>query len=503
MRLRACDSCALRLRVCGFAHAALALRQSRNLGFSSAVAAQQLDAAALRMAAVAADVDAVRAALAPRPEAASAAARQSPEFSSLPHAMAQRIFKKLPVDLRARAALVCRSWRDLIAEPTVWTSVNLSPHSGISIDATDAVLRGATARAQGQLTFLMLYAGRISVDTLVEVLTSQQSIHELYWRNDPFSHSFPSFLHVEQVARALPQLPLFNIDVRVSSVVDAARMLRNESPFQALRVRALCIDGRPVETSDAAVLSLVAAISQHKKLDTLLINDVSLRTTAVIDAFAAAVTECGLRDLRISDGGLSPASQPTLLRLLRARKLQVLSIKNNGEALFDAAGAAQIADALGQHHKLQYLELTHALLWNDPTVAAVVMRAATRHPSLHALRFNADAPLDQAAAGIALCVLCASDSPKLRMLDIDHVILGDAGMRPLLGALAFTRYLRTLDCCNVGMSEEFARDVFLPAIRANTSLRKLTASRAWGGVANGVAPPAVLEAEALVAARRN
>ena len=42
---------------------------------------------------------------------------------------------------------------------------------------------------------------------------------------------------------------------------------------------------------------------------------------------------------------------------------------------------------------------------------------------------------------------------------------------------------------------------FLPAVRANTSLRTLSASRSWGDAHNGVAPPEVLEAEALVAAR--
>ena len=51
------------------------------------------------------------------------------------------------------------------------------------------------------------------------------------------------------------------------------------------------------------------------------------------------------------------------------------------------------------------------------------------------------------------------------------------------------------------MSEDFARERFLPAVRANTSLRKLRASEWWGDEEDGEAPPEVLEAEALVAAR--
>ena len=80
--------------------------------------------------------------------------------------------------------------------------------------------------------------------------------------------------------------------------------------------------------------------------------------------------------------------------------------------------------------------------------------------------------------------------------------LGDAGMGPLLDALAQNTHLRLLYCTNTGMSEGFARDRFLPAVRANTSLKVLCASSNWGGDAHGQAPAEVLEAEALVAARR-
>ena len=463
------------------------------------MAARQLDAAALRMAAVAADVNAVRAALAPCREAASSAARLSPEFSSLPHAVAQLVFKKIPADSRARAALVCRTWRDAIAEPAVWTQISLARARGITVEVTDAVLRGATARARGQLTDLVLGAGRISIDALVEVLTAQQgTLRNVYWTGEAPAYDYLSFDDVEQLLRAVPQLPSFFADVGVTSVVDATRMLRCDSPFQALRVCDLYVEGGTVETSDADVLLLGAAIKEHSSLDVIDINDVLLRTPAVFDAVAAAVAACGLSTVGFTRARLSPASQPALARLLQAGKLTTLVIHNGGEVLFDAGGVAQIADAIMALGSLRNLYLTATELWRDPVAIAAIMRAVTRHPGLQHLAFQADTPVDQAAAGAALCELCAADLPSLT---IHSLRLGDAGMRPLLGALKYTRYLRAFDCTNTGMSEEFARDVFLPAIRANTSLRKLTASAWWGGDANGVAPPAVLEAEALVAAR--
>jgi hypothetical protein len=51
------------------------------------------------------------------------------------------------------------------------------------------------------------------------------------------------------------------------------------------------------------------------------------------------------------------------------------------------------------------------------------------------------------------------------------------------------------------MSGAFARDTFLPAIRANTSLRELVASELWGGEEDGVALDEALQAEAIVTSR--
>jgi hypothetical protein len=51
--------------------------------------------------------------------------------------------------------------------------------------------------------------------------------------------------------------------------------------------------------------------------------------------------------------------------------------------------------------------------------------------------------------------------------------LGDAGVGPLFTALAQSTTLHTLDLTHNAISRECARDVVLPAVRANTSLRKL------------------------------
>jgi hypothetical protein len=58
-------------------------------------------------------------------------------------------------------------------------------------------------------------------------------------------------------------------------------------------------------------------------------------------------------------------------------------------------------------------------------------------------------------------------------MSIDGNGLGDAGLRPLFEALACNTRLRRLCICDSRMSAAFARDVLLPAVCANTSLREL------------------------------
>ncbi len=84
----------------------------------------------------------------------------------------------------------------------------------------------------------------------------------------------------------------------------------------------------------------------------------------------------------------------------------------------------------------------------------------------------------QAAAGAALGALVAANAPALTELDVSWCHLGDDGLRPLFEALPQNTHLRMLKCEGNGSSREFGRDVALPAVRANASLRQLELD--WG-----------------------
>jgi hypothetical protein len=174
----------------------------------------------------------------------------------------------------------------------------------------------------------------------------------------------------------------------------------------------------------------------------------------------------------------TPPGAAPLARLLTEGSLNALEIElpqNLGAPLFDAAGAALVADALRVNTTLTKLALGFAGLCLDMRVAGSLLGALVGHPSLRQLWILwGKTPEDNSSAfGAALGALVAADAPALRDLNLSNSDLRDAGLAPIVEALALNRHLRTLDVCWNAMSEAFARERLLPAVRANTTLRVL------------------------------
>jgi hypothetical protein len=314
------------------------------------------------------------------------------------------------------------------------------------------------------------------------------------------------------VLRAAPQLQELRTNV-TAPVREAVRVLRNEAPFGPLRVHNLNVakehavaeeeEDHEEEGADD-LLALVAAMRQHASLEGVCLHGVPLATPAVLDAFIDAMLDRRLSELAMNRCSLSPACAPPLTRLLGSAALKDLWIVHDGSPLLDAPAAAMLADALRANTTLRIFKLDMVNIWRDVAAGVAVVRALMAHPSLQVLSLFQNQPqtIDAAtAAGAALGALVAANAPALQELHVSCCALGDAGLAPLLDALASNTHLRTLHCENNAMSPAFARDAFLPAIRANGSLRELVASEWWGGVHGGVAPTEVLQAEGLVKAR--
>lgn len=127
--------------------ALLEASRARGAAPSRAFACSAADAAALhRVDALAVTLQRARSALA----ASDARRAWARGFASLPHTVVAKIFTLLGVEERARAACVQVSWRDALKDGNLWTVLDLSPAGGIPRQrATDALLRGAAAKALG------------------------------------------------------------------------------------------------------------------------------------------------------------------------------------------------------------------------------------------------------------------------------------------------------------------------------------------------------------------
>ena len=193
------------------------------------------------------------------------------------------------------------------------------------------------------------------------------------------------------------------------------------------------------------------------------------------------------RSLEFYGCDLSPASVPALARLVKGGMLESLLIVNWSPLLNEAA-ALTLADALTANRALKYLCLCGVHFWDAAAAAGAIMQALTGHPSLHEVDLNNNTPQDQAAAGAALGALVVANTPALKVLSVDESRYGNDGLVPLFDALPRNNHLRKLSCRSTGMSEAFARDVVLPAVRANTSLRTLYASWHFRGLEHELGP---------------
>ena len=212
---------------------------------------------------------------------------------------------------------------------------------------------------------------------------------------------------------------------------------------------------------------------------------------ALVDAALAR----RLRELTLEQ--CAPPAAGPLARLLADGSLAVFKVLPPGDApMFDAAGAALVADALRVNSTLTELVLCAADLCLDMRVAELLLGALVGHRSLRLFRFTEDYAVGEnlGAFGAALAALIAANAPALHVLVCLCNSLDDAGLAPIVEALALNNHLRELDVRWNSMSDEFARERLLPAVRANTSLRLLLCADNHTG-------PAAAEAEELVRRR--
>jgi hypothetical protein len=417
--------------------------------------------------------------------------------ASLPHAVLQLIFAQLPVDLRARCACVCRGWRAAVSERTLWTALDVSRTSGVSVAVTDAVLCGAAARAGGELKSLDVSGSvAISLEELLAVATANAAtLQQLHVRNSPCYR--PGFGvnrmlrldDAEALLQAAPQLRLLDADVCCASVADARCALSGEGLLAPLRAHGLRVTTFGAAEDD--VLTLAADVASHAWLQELRVHIRPLPAAAV-EAFVDAALARRLTGVSFCNCRLTAASTPALARLLGGNAVSSFAVWEHYD--LESPDAALLAGALRANSTLTSLTLGWEQFWHNAAALSTLLGGVTAHPSLRTLSLGANTTYggDLVAAGVALGALLAANAPALTELDVAQCHLEDAGLTPLFKALRRNTHLRMLRYNFNEISEAFARDVLLPAVRANASLRALHTDRHW---------PSELEAEDIVNGR--
>jgi hypothetical protein len=406
-------------------------------------------------------------------------------FAALPPALTLKILAALPADIRLRCAEVCRGWREMVAERSLWTRLDLSHTSGVTHCVTDALLRAAAAKACGALTALDISGcEQLTYDALLAVVTANASaLRELLASGDFLAvegdHMYRG--HLEALLRAAPHLQVLDADLH-GFLPYVLACLRNEGIFAPLRLRRLTVNAE--YEAAVAVIELARGLGGHTSLTRLVLDDAAFEDVAAMDAVVDAALAQRLHIVHFRDCNFSPASAPSLARLLRSSALRELYIDDSQHAeqpLLDEPAAVLLANALRRNTTLEILRIVHAGLWADRGAAAALLSGLVAHPSVRDLALvhegdSVEGDDDAATAGLLLSALLVANAPALTQFSVSKCGLGDAGLAPLLHALQRNTHLTELGCWGNGVSEAFVREQLMPAVRARRGLL-LTTSR--------------------------
>ena len=300
----------------------------------------------------------------------------SPRFldlNALPRPLAFAIFALLPADQRLRCSEVSRAWRALLADTSLWTCLNLS-----GIRFSEALFRAAVAKAGGQLRLLDVtgHGTRCTsffpMPILLDALASNAATLKRLLTN-----CFPWYTaaEVEQIVEAAP-LSVCCLNARTYNVELACRYLRNEPPYEQLRLTGLfvpCGGQLSLESLEALCTDLL----KHPSLTHIGISNASLGTAAAMRVFVNAVITSRVTILSLVACGCTRACVPELTRLVSAGVVRTMVLNNGDVQLFEAgADTDQFCAAARASASLRHLELVHC--GPNPDAAAVAAFVTAR-----------------------------------------------------------------------------------------------------------------------------
>jgi len=380
-------------------------------------------------------------------------------FDALPEPVLRILFLALPVDERARAACVCRSWRAFLADPSLWQVLDLGGWAAERM--TENLVRRAVARAAGGLRVLSLDDDDLLVKVFVSDGAELREVNTNCWLDGA---------DLGAIFAAAPRLQVLNACVagRCTGVLP---FLRNEPPYGPLRLSAV---DASFDAPAAEVLAFAAAAAAHEPLKGLYLAYADFAPG--LNALVGAAAERRVAALRVVECVLDAESIPALARLLQRGSLTKLDIGCDDFPGADEARVLELWAAMRTCHTLTHVELQ----LNPPNgvncrIFTELLDAAAALPDLSVLDLSFSELQDKGAAGRALGALLGANLPSLRTLRVTDCQLGDEGVGPLLDGLAANTHLRELDCGRNALSLAFVLDHLEPALAALAARTELDA----------------------------
>jgi hypothetical protein len=406
------------------------------------------------------------------PRLRSTSASASALHNVLPEEALRVVMLALPVDARARAACVCRSWRAFLADPSLWQVLDLTLTGGVAAERVTAnLVRGAVARAAGQMRVLCFKDEftRRKVDLLLDVIKSDGAELQHVNTNVRFKVE-----ELRVVLAAAPRLQVLSAQV-YGKCADLLPVLRNDPPYGPLRVSLLSVSRERGQAADEE-LALARAVAAHDSLKRLHLFGVLARgVNALVDAAAERrVSHLYIDDTCVFDGEIVPA----LARLLQRGSLTELEVLGRIGFLTESS-VLELCAALRKCRALTSLQLHFDAPYGaDRRVVTELLDAAAGLPALSVLDLSGVRAQDPAAFGRALGALLSANPPRLHILGVARCGLGDEGLAPLLDGLAANTHLRVLHCEDNDPSEAWKRNRLAPALAVLAVRRAIDARRA-------------------------
>ena len=379
-------------------------------------------------------------------------------FDAVPEEALRVIVLALPVDSRARAACVCRSWRALLSDPSLWQVLDLTTAGGVATRRVTAnLVRGAVARAAGQMRTLSFddEPRWLAIPFWVRLIQSDgaevQVLNAKGWLD--------LRQELDTVLAAAPRLQVFSTQVS-GECAELLPVLRNDPPYGPLRVSGL--DVHFGDHTPGQALAMAAAVAANEALKLLMLAgaDSAPEVNALIVAAEQRVSY-----LTLDSCVLNADSVLALTRLLHRGSLTKLEV--SCRRFPQEADVPALCVALRACRTLTYLKLrlqpTHGASRRSVTE---LLDAAAALPALSVLDLGLSVFQDINDAGRAFGALLRSNLPSLRILHVNDSRLGEEAMAALLDGLAANTHLHKLECRLNNVSEAFERDRLAPALVA-------------------------------------